>query len=148
MIKNKTHSISKTIDSNIETLFKIVSNFSQYKIWNTVIPDAKGALEVGTKLQLTMNINGKNQLFNPDVISVVPNKSFVLSKTLLSKNIFQLTHLFEFKMLSSTKTEFIQTWEGKGILTFLLWKKIQNSFSSFEEFNNDIVKYINKQEKQ
>ncbi|MFB2121467.1 hypothetical protein [Parapedobacter sp. 2B3] len=146
-MKDKIHSISRVIDTDSETLFKIVSGFNLYKNWNTVIPNAKGELVVGTKLQLTMIINGKNKPFNPKVISVVPNKSFILSKTLFSKNILELTHLFEFKPLTDHKTEFIQTWKGQGILTVMLWEKIKNGFSSFEVFNNDIVKYISEQEK-
>src|SRR5690554_293570 len=75
------------------------------------------------------------------------NKSFLLSKTLFSRNILELTHLFEFKPLTDYKTEFIQTWKGQGILTTMLWENIKNGFSSFEVFNDDIAKYISEQEK-
>lgn len=146
-MKDRTHSISKVINTDIKTLFKVVSDFNNYKNWNTVIPDAKGELVVGTELQLAMNINGKTKPFNPKVLSVVPNKSFLLSKTLFSRNILELTHLFEFKPLTDYKTEIIQTWKGQGILTTMLWEKIKNGFSSFEVFNDDIAKYISEQEK-
>lgn len=102
-MKDKTHTISKVINTDIETLFKVVSDFNQYKNWNTVIPNAKGELIVGTKLQLTMISNGKERPFNPKVLSVIPNTSFLLSKTLFSKSILELTHLFYFKSLSDNK---------------------------------------------
>src|SRR5690554_7224560 len=77
-MKDRTHSISKVINTDIKTLFKVVSDFNNYKNWNTVIPDAKGELIVGTELQLTININGKTKPFNPKVLSVIPNKCFLL----------------------------------------------------------------------
>jgi len=146
-MKVGTHSISRVINTDIETLYKVVSDFNNYRNWNTIIPVAKGVLVVGTELQLTLNIDGKTKSFNPKVLSVFPNKSFLLSKTLLSRNILELTHLFEFKPQTDYKTEFIQTWKGQGILTKMLWEKIKNGFSSFEMFNDDIAKYINEQEK-
>jgi len=145
-MKIKTHFISKVIDTDIETLFKLVSDFDQYKKWNSVIPDAKGKFEVGTELQLTMKIDGKNKPFNPKIIAIVPNKSFLLSKTLLSKNIFELSHQFDFKSLKNNQTEFTQTWKGQGIVAVLIWEKIRKEFSSFEKFNDDILKYINTKE--
>lgn len=141
-MKNKTFTISKVLDTDFETLFKIVSDFSLYKNWNTVIPDANGSLVTGTELQLTMRVGGKVVPFNPKVMSIVPNKNFLLSKTLFSKTLLELTHKFEFKQLSDHQTEFIQTWEGKGVLVAVLWKKIANGFSDFEIFNNDLEKYL------
>jgi hypothetical protein len=145
-MKVQTYSLATVVDADSETLFKVVSDFGLYKNWNTVIPDAKGELKEGTELQLTMVMNGKNKTFSPKVISIVPNKSFLLSKTIISKVIFELTHEFEFKKITDHRTEFIQTWKGNGVLALILWKKIKNGFSIFEVFNNNLVKYISKQE--
>ena len=143
-MKIKTHSISKIINTNPETLFKIVSEFENYGNWNTIIPNARGELTIGTELELMMQMNGKTRPFNPKVISIKRNKSFLLSKVILSKKIGELTHKFEFKKLESNQTEFIQTWTGKGILVKMMWSKIQNGFSDFEIFNNDLTEYIEK----
>lgn len=62
-MKDQTYSISTVVDADPETLFKVVSDFSRYKNWNTVIPDAKGELLEGTELLLTMVMNGKNKPF-------------------------------------------------------------------------------------
>lgn len=142
MMKTKTYSISRVIDAEPETVFRAVADFSQYKNWNTFIPYAKGNLVVGTELQLTMKVNGKNTPFNPKVISVVLNKSFLLSKTIISKNIIELTHQFEFKPLPDHKTEFSQTWQGRGIIAVMLWGKIRKGCLSFEIFNEDLAQYI------
>ena len=143
-MRTKTYSISKIIDTNPETLFKIVSEFNNYSTWNTIIPKAKGELIEGTELQLMMQVSGKLKPFNPKVISVKKNESFLLSKVILAKKIGELTHKFEFKELETNQTEFIQTWEGKGMLVKMMWSKIQQEFSNFENFNNDLVKYIKK----
>jgi len=143
-MKNKTYSISKKINTDSETLFKIVSKFENYSNWNTVIPNAKGELIEGTELQLMMNLNGKTRPFNPKVKSVEMNQSFLLSKVILLKGIGELTHRFEFKKLENNQTEFIQTWEGKGVLVRMMWSKIENGFSDFEIFNDDLITYIEK----
>jgi hypothetical protein len=72
------------------------------------------------------------------------NQSFLLSKVLLLKGIGELTHRFEFKKLENNQTEFIQTWEGKGVLVRMMWSKIENGFSDFEIFNDDLITYIEK----
>lgn len=140
----KKHSISKVINANPETLFKIVSNFKNYTNWNTFIPIAKGELIKGMKLQLMMKMNGKIRPFHPTVVKVERNKSFLLSKVFLSKWIGELTHQFEFKELANNQTEFVQTWEGKGILVKMMWSKIESGFSEFETYNDDLIRYINK----
>jgi len=144
-MKSKAYSISKVIDIDPETLFNVISDFGRYENWNTIIPNAKGALEVGAELQLTMKVDGKYKPFDPKVVSIVPNKSFMLSKIIFSKTILELTHEFEFKSIADNRTELIQTWRGTGLLSIILWEKIKNEFSSFEIFNNNLVEYISKQ---
>lgn len=143
-MKSKRYSISETINANPETLFRIVSEFSNYKAWNTIIPSAKGELIEGTELQLAMKMNGKIRPFKPRVISMERNKSFLLSKVFFSKRIGELTHRFEFNSLGNNQTEFVQTWMGKGVLVRMIWSKIQNGFSDFEIFNNDLIRHISK----
>jgi hypothetical protein len=140
---SKKYSISKIINANSETLFKITSDFKNYSNWNTVIPVAEGELTKGTELQLMMKMNGKTRPFNPTVAMVEVNKSFLLSKVFLSKKMGELTHQFEFKELANNQTEFIQTWEGKGFLVKMMWSKIESGFSEFETFNDDLIRYIN-----
>jgi len=144
-MKTKVYSISRVFDINSDTLFQIVSDFNKYREWNTIIPKAKGELKIGTKLELTMNMGGKTKPFNPKVISIDQGKSFSLSKILITKGMGELTHQFEFISLSNNKTEFIQTWTGKGILVKMMWSKIAKGFSDFEIFNDDLENYLMKQ---
>ena len=144
-MKTKTYSISRVFDINSDTLFQIVSDFNKYSDWNTIIPNAKGELKIGTKLKLTMNMGGKTKPFNPKVISIDQGKSFSLSKILITKGMGELTHQFEFISLPNNKTEFIQTWTGKGILVKMMWSKIAKGFSDFEIFNDNLENYIMKQ---
>ncbi|PCJ84523.1 MAG: hypothetical protein COA57_08995 [Flavobacteriales bacterium] len=145
-MKTKTFSISRVFDINSDTLFQVVSDFNKYSDWNTIIPHAKGELKIGTTLELTMNMGGKTKPFNPKVVAVDPGKSFSLSKILITKGIGELTHQFEFIYLPNNKTEFIQTWTGKGILVKMMWSKIAEGFSDFEIFNDDLEKYLMKRE--
>ena len=140
----KTYAISKIINVNPELLFETVSTFENYKDWNTIIPNANGKLKKGEKLLLVLKMNGKTRLFNPTVISLEKNKRFVLSKKIISKTIGELTHEFEFKKIENNRTEFIQTWEGKGILVLFMWSKIKNGFSEFEKLNDNLNTYIEK----
>ena len=134
----KKYSISKVINANSETLFKIISDFKNYSNWNTVIPVAEGELTKGTELQLMMKMNGEPRPFNPTVAMIEMNKSFLLSKVFLSKKIGELTHQFEFKKLANNQTEFVQTWEGKGFLVKMMWSKIAQGFQDFEIFNDNL----------
>ncbi len=144
-MKSKTHRISKVIASDAKSLFTIVSNFENYNAWNTVIPNAKGVLAVGNELQLMINMSGTTKPFNPTVIAITPDRSFLLSKVLLSKFLGELSHQFEFKDLGNHRTEFIQTWTGKGVLVKLMWSKISEGFADFETFNTDLEKYVRSQ---
>jgi len=144
-MKTKVYSISRVFDINSDTLFQIVSDFNKYREWNTIIPKAKGELKIGTKLELTMNMGGKTKPFDPKVISISQGKSFSASKILITKGIGELTHQFEFISLPNNKTEFIQTWTGKGILVKMMWSKIAKGFSDFEIFNDDLENYLMKQ---
>jgi len=145
-MKTKTFSISRVFDINSDTLFQVVSDFNKYSDWNTIIPKAKGELIIGTTLELTMNMGGKTKPFNPKVVAVDPGKSLSLSKILITKGIGELTHQFEFISLPNNKTEFIQTWTGKGILVKMMWSKIAEGFSDFEIFNDDLENYLMKRE--
>lgn len=144
-MKQRSYSIEKIINSNPETLFTIVSDFQNYHKWNRVIPSGRGELIKGSKLQLMMHMNGKTKPFNPAVIAVDKNKSFLLSKTIVSKAIGELTHKFEFLELENNQTKLIQTWEGKGVLVKLMWPKIQSEFSNFAIFNDDLISYLETQ---
>lgn len=143
-MKRKIHSISIVINSNSETLFKVVSDFENYNSWNRIITNAKGQLEEGELLQLKMKIDGKIIAFNPKVISIDRNKSFLLSKVFLSKRLGEIMHLFEFKEVDNDRTEFVQTWTGKGVLIKIMWPKLKKGFSDFKIFNEDLEKFIEK----
>ncbi len=140
----KTYSISKVYDVNSDALFQVVSDFNNYSKWNTIIPNAKGELVIGTTLALTMNLDGKTNPFNPKVITVDKGKRFLLSKVFLTKGIGELTHQFEFIPLADNKTEFIQTWTGNGFLVKMMWSKIAEGFSSFKTFNDNLESYLMK----
>jgi len=144
-MKTKTYSISRVFDINSDILFQIVSDFNKYPEWNTIIPNAKGELKIGTTLELTLNMGGKTKPFNPQVIAVDQGKRFSLCEILITKGIGELTHQFEFIPLPNDKTEFIQTWTGKGILVKMMWSKIAKGFSDFEIFNDDLENYIMQQ---
>ena len=144
-MKAKTYSISRIFDINRDTLFQIVSDFNKYCDWNTIMPNAKGEFKIGTKLELTMNIGGKTKLFNPKFISIDNGKSFSLSKILIVKGVGELIHQFEFISLPNNKTEFVQTWTGKGIVVKMMWSKVAKGFSDFEVFNDDLESYLMEQ---
>jgi hypothetical protein len=144
-MKAKTYFISRVYDTNSDSLFQIVSDFGNYSRWNTVIPRANGKLVTGSELALIMKIAGKTKPFNPKVVSIDPGTSFVLSKTWITKIIGELTHRFEFVVIAENKTEFIQTWTGKGILVKIIWPIIEKGFSEFKIFNDDLENYVKKQ---
>ena len=143
-VNAKTFSISRVFDTNPATLFRIVSDFNNYSNWNTVVPKAVGELKVGTMLHLTMKMGGKTTTLKPKVISIDPGNSFLLSKVFLTKGIGELTHLFEFISLPNNKTEFSQTWTGKGFLLKMMWSKVERDSSDFETFNDDLENYLMK----
>jgi len=144
-MKFKEYSISKTYEINSVQLFEIVSYFENYSKWNTVIPDAKGKLIVGEELSLMLKFKNQTKLFNPIVVSVDDGNNFLLSKTLISKRIGEITHNFSFTPLSENSTRFTQRWIGKGILMRILWSKIEQGFSNFNIFNDDLESYVKKQ---
>ena len=142
----KTYSITRTININADQVFKVVSDFNNYEKWNSIVPSGKGELKKGVELKLRMKVGNKTKPFNPKVISIQKGKSFTLSKIILFKEIGELSHRFEFKSISDDKTEFIQTWTGKGWLVKMMWSKIAEGFSDFEIFNDDLENYLMKQQ--
>lgn len=143
-MKTKSFNLSKRIKGSQEEVFNVISNFNEYEHWNTLIPKAKGSLEIGNELQLKMKINGKLKPFNPKVISFKKNVVMHLSKTIGNPVIGEINHFFELQAINDKETIISHTWQGKGILVQIFWKKMTQGFSVFEIYNRDLANQLSK----
>jgi hypothetical protein len=146
MNKNKgkslpEYSISDTIPAGAEELFHIISNFEDYHVWNSLIPEAKGKLQMNEKLKLKILHDGKLRNFKPKVIAIDSTVGFTLRKSMLL-NAVVLMHEFKIQSISSNQSVLTQTWTGKGWIAKSSWKKFTPLFEAFKTYNEDLKKYL------
>lgn len=140
-----SYSISRVFNAKPQMIFDVVTDFNNYENWNTLIPSAKGNLNIGDEIRMVLKLNGRKRPFSPKVTFVDKNLSFTLTKKILLKQLGELNHKFEFYPLDNGTTELRQTWTGSGMLIKLLWPLIKRSFAEFEIFNDNLYKHLQEQ---
>ena len=79
------------IAASPEAVWKVLSDFSQYKNWNPFITYAEGVLRLGKHLKITAG----GMSFKPEVLAVKKNKELRWKGKLLFNRIFDGEYSFE-----------------------------------------------------
>lgn len=134
---------SRELDTEIEiaaspqTVWRVLTDLSQYKDWNPHIPQAEGEVREGSRLTVRIvEPSGSSMTFRPRVTRVVPNAEFRWLGRLLLPRLFDGEHIFEISALGHDKVRFVQRESFRGVLVLPFWKKLNTETRhGFEAMN-------------
>lgn len=106
-----------TIHASPEKIWKILSDFQNYPVWNPFITEIQGSVEEGNQIQVKIEPkDGKAMIFKPVVLSKKENKELKWLGKLLFKGIFDGEHRFELIDNKNGTTRFIQSENFSGVM--------------------------------
>jgi hypothetical protein len=122
-------STSITINADIETVWKVFTDFAAYPTWNTFIKSISGPIEVGKKFKAQIG----NMKFTPTTKVFKPQEEFTWLGRLFIPGIFDGRHSFVFEIIEEGKTRMTQKEQFKGMLVRPMKKKLDTEIVT--EFN-------------
>lgn len=133
----KTITTEIKINAGIEKVWEILSDFPSYPDWNPFITRISGEIKTGSKLNVTLEIEGmKPSSFKPEIISVTQGEKFCWRGKLYMKGLFDGTHYFILEKTGDNKTLLTHGENFQGILTRSILRKIEKSTrDGFERMN-------------
>lgn len=106
-----------TINAPAAQVWDVLTDVDAYPEWNPFFVKAKGKLQVGSALDLTMQPVGKSaQSFSPKVLEVEHQRKLVWRGRLGVPGLFDGTHYFLIERVSDTSVKFRQEENFSGIL--------------------------------
>ncbi len=105
------------INAPPELVWKILTDFPSYPIWNPYIYPAKGELRTGAQLELTLHPGDQHIPFRPVVLSVEPNKELSWGGRTLTTGVFDRVQTFTIEPLEPTRARLVSREVFTGLLT-------------------------------
>lgn len=126
------------INASAEKVWGILMDFDRYPEWNPFIKSIQGSSEIGSRLKVVMQPEGrKPTTFKPRVLVNQPNEEFRWLGKLLIPGIFDGEHIFFIEALDEGRVKFVQQEYFKGKLASLLLKSIGDvTQQAFEAMNH------------
>lgn len=111
-------------------------DFPRHAEWNPFM-QIEGEAKVGSRLKNTMHLEGqKPQVFRPEVLEVVPEKSFRWEGHLFFKGLFDGEHYFQLEPLAEGGTRLVHREHFRGLLVApLLWMIGEQTREAFLKMN-------------
>ena len=134
------YTIAIDIKSSATDIWKILTDFSNYPQWNSILKmEGNDHLEPNKDFQVTIiRPKGKPSRFKAITLSKTPNKSFVARQTIVAKWFFEATHYFTLEPIDKKTVNFTQEWHLNGIIAKLFKKAIFKELSLFKTMNNEL----------
>lgn len=134
---NKSIKTEIIINASKERVWKILTNFASYPMWNPFIISIKGELKASGQLVNTLANSGKNYVFKPKIVSIVENQFFDWLGRLFMPGLFDGHHYFEIDELSPEQVKFTQGEHFSGVLSGYILRKIgDETRNNFIRMNN------------
>ena len=128
------------IQATPEKVWKILTDFSQYPLWNPFIKSLEGEVAVGKKIKAKIEPPRQSaMIFTPKVLAFAQNKEFRWLGHLFIKGLFDGEHKFELIDNQDGTTTFIQSEKFGGILVPLFRKMLdENTVEGFNLMNQQL----------
>ena len=125
------------IHASAQRIWDLLMDFDSYPDWNPFILEINGLAQEGNKLEVTLQPKGKAPMkFEPEVVSLVPQKEFQWKGKLWTKGLFDGAHYFRLEEIEETKTRFVHGEHFSGLLVGPILKMVGDATAqSFEEMN-------------
>ena len=132
------------INSQPESVWKILTDFKNYYQWNPIIVKIIGELSIGNQLEIHVNtIGGKNRIYHPKITKIIPNQELRWRGQFFSSKIFSGERIFLIEKLSDNKVNFVNKEIFSGIGLKLVSKKTEDDISaSFKKMNEALKKTV------
>ena len=125
------------INASREKIWNILSDFSAYPDWNPFVTEITGELIDGSKLNVTLKIEGgKPTSFSPSLISVIPGEKICWQGKIFVKGLFDAIHYFILEETQDGKTQLTHGENFKGLLVKPILKNIEKpTLDAFRQMN-------------
>lgn len=125
-----------TIESNISTVWNVLTDFENHPNWNPFIKSITGEKKVGKQLKVFMKLpDGNGMSFSPIILKFEPKKEFRWKGKLGIKGVFDGEHYFILEELNEGQTKFIHGENFSGVLVYLMGKTLIKTKEGFELMN-------------
>lgn len=130
-----------TIDAPVERVFQILTDIERYHDWNPLIVLARGRVEPGEKLDISIRLPGKPDMpYVVQILRIVPDREFVWIGRMKMKGILDGMHFFELSPEGANRVRVVQREEFRGLLVPLVWKSFLDTRmrKGFEAVNRNL----------
>ncbi len=142
----KTVSTEILIDAPAQTIWEILSDFDQYATWNPFIIYVKGTFKEGQKLSVIQKPPGeKPRLFKRRISKIRKPTELHWKGKLLIPGLFDALHIFKVEAINDKQSRFIHKIHYSGLLTSLLWNRIEWSLKAGFSKMNQALKELAEQ---
>jgi len=112
-----------TIDAPAQRVFQILIDIERYHEWNPLIVSARGRVEPGEKLDISIRLPGKPDMpYVVQILRVVDELEFVWIGRMKMKGILDGMHFFELFPEGANRVRVVQREEFRGLLVPLVWR--------------------------
>jgi hypothetical protein len=132
------------INSTVEKVWGVLTDFDNYPSWNPFIKSIKGPVLVGNKIVVRLEPPGATGMtFIPKVLAFEPYKEFRWIGHLVFPGLFDGEHKFELIDNANGTTTLIQSEKFSGILVPLFKKQLDdNTKRGFEAMNEKLKELV------
>ncbi|MCK5588562.1 MAG: SRPBCC domain-containing protein [Candidatus Lokiarchaeota archaeon] len=134
------------INAKPSKVWEVLVDFSSYPEWNPFMRKIEGELNVGSKLEVTIDVPNRDPMtFKPVVLKANPNEEFRWKTKMFAGFLFTGEHYFILEPIGEETTKFIQGEKFTGILvSFLVKSSNEDTPLGFVEFNRAIKEQCEK----
>lgn len=127
-----------TINATTDKVWNLLTDFANYPNWNTFIISIEGKLQKGTQLKNTMIMNGKKNVFKPNITKVTTSQYFEwLGK--LPLGMFNGRHYFRLESIAPNQTKLTHGENFSGWLRGIIMKSIgEATKNNFVKMNKEL----------
>ncbi len=133
------------IESDVSTVWNVLTDFENHPRWNSFITSIKGEKAVGKRLTVSIKPpDGNGMTFKPVILKFEPHKEFRWKGKLGIKGIFDGEHYFILEEVKKGKTKFIHGENFSGILIPMMGNALNKTKEGFDLMNESLKKECEK----
>jgi hypothetical protein len=132
---------SITINASREKIWKVLTDFENYREWNSFIKSVTGEVKVGNQIEIKL----QGMTFKPVVLTFNKNIELKWLGHLWFKGLFDGEHKFKLTDNGNGTTNFEQSENFSGILVKLFAKSLdKDTKNGFEQMNKELKVRVEK----
>ncbi|MGK0413301.1 MAG: hypothetical protein ACJA1B_001504 [Polaribacter sp.] len=132
---------SITINASREKIWKVLTDFENYREWNSFIKSVTGEVKVGNQIEIKL----QGMTFKPVVLTFNKNIELKWLGHLWFKGLFDGEHKFKLTDNGNGTTNFEQSENFSGILVKLFAKSLdKDTKNGFEQMNKELKVHVEK----